>query len=151
MAGLLFPAKDFICRRTLLSPKRLSSGLSAFTSEFGMVSGGAHLDKTPASEILRSAEYITEIKKTLSGRLDGQFSSIPFLANLRQAVNSQFQRKRSISTPRLNTLRCLHLEPINPVIFRGPMSNLGCGFALRCFQRLSNTNLATQRFSWYQS
>ena len=43
-----------------------------------------------------------------------------------------------ISTARLNPLLDLHLLPINPVVSREPKkSNLGDGFALRCFQRLS--------------
>ncbi|PIR91279.1 hypothetical protein COU03_02490 [bacterium (Candidatus Gribaldobacteria) CG10_big_fil_rev_8_21_14_0_10_41_12] len=43
----------------------------------------------------------------------------------------------------------LHLEPINPVVsggFKNP--NLVVGFALRCFQCLSLTNVATQQCSW---
>ncbi len=49
-----------------------------------------------------------------------------------------------ISTPRLKTLLFLHLEPINPVIFRESitMSNLEEGFPLRCFQRLSFSKLS---------
>jgi len=58
----------------------------------------------------------------------------------------------SISTPWLKLLRALHLEPINLVVFQGLMiPNLGRGFALRCFQRLSRPNIATWRFSRYQS
>ena len=54
-----------------------------------------------------------------------------------------------ISTPRLNTLLCLHLEPINPVICgKSKSSHLGVSFALICFQRLSIPDLATQRCSW---
>ena len=54
-----------------------------------------------------------------------------------------------ISTPRLNTLRCLHLEPINPLISgKSKSSHLGVGFALICFQRLSVPNVATQQCSW---
>ena len=57
-----------------------------------------------------------------------------------------------ISTPRLHTLRCLHLEPINVVISHEPsntlsdilVSNPGVGFVLRCFQRLSIPNIATR-------
>ncbi len=60
--------------------------------------------------------------------------------------------KWTISTPWLNTLLCVHREPINLVIFQGPKTPyLGRGFVLRCFQRLSLPNIATQRFSWYQS
>ncbi len=58
----------------------------------------------------------------------------------------------TISTSRLNALLRVHLTPINLVIFQGPKTpNLGKGFVLRCFQRLSLPNIATQRFSWYQS
>ena len=38
------------------------------------------------------------------------------------------------------------------VVYNGPMvSNLGRGFALRCFQRLSRPNIATRHFTWWQS
>jgi len=51
-----------------------------------------------------------------------------------------------ISTPRLNPLRDLHLEPIKVVFSDQIISpNLGNGFTLRCFQRLSKLDLATQR------
>ena len=45
---------------------------------------------------------------------------------------------RAISTAWLNMLPCVHLPPINLVVFQGPWGNtyLGVGFALRCFQRL---------------
>ena len=36
-------------------------------------------------------------------------------------------------------------------VLRTQIPNLGVGFALRCFQRLSLPNIATRRFSWYQS
>ena len=61
-------------------------------------------------------------------------------------------KKWIISTPRLKPLRALHLEPINVVVFHDPtIPNLRVSFALRCFQRLSRPNIATRRFSWYQS
>jgi len=52
-------------------------------------------------------------------------------------------------------LPSLHLGPIKVIVFdQSQMSpNLGMGFALICFQRLSLTNLATQqchgRDNWY--
>ena len=64
---------------------------------------------------------------------------------------------RSISTAQLKRLPALHLRPIDPVVSRGPYppdesgdgrSNLGVGFALRCFQRLSHPDLATRRCPW---
>ena len=62
-------------------------------------------------------------------------------------------RNRTISTPRLNTLLCFHLVPINVIISHGPqtISYLEVGFPLRCFQRLSLPNIATLRCSWQNS
>ena len=58
----------------------------------------------------------------------------------------------TISTSRLNALLRVHLTPINLVIFQGPKTpHLGKGFVLRCFQRLSLPNIATQQFTWWQS
>ena len=57
---------------------------------------------------------------------------------------------RAISTARLNMLPCLHLQPINVVVYNDPQgkSNLVVGFALRCFQRLSRPDADTQRCPW---
>ena len=57
---------------------------------------------------------------------------------------------RAISTARLRTLLPLHLRPIDPVVFGGPLkkSHLAVGFALICFQRLSLPDVATQRCPW---
>ena len=62
------------------------------------------------------------------------------------------QASRPISTPPLKPLRVLHSGPIKPVIsrrssgaLRHGRSHLGVGFALRCFQRLSLPDMATQR------
>ena len=56
----------------------------------------------------------------------------------------------SISTSRLHILRCFHVWPINPIVFRGPRMkpHLKTGFPLRCFQRLSLPYVANQRCSW---
>ena len=62
---------------------------------------------------------------------------------------------RVISTAQLNMLPCVHLPPINVVIFYDPQGkiHLMVGFALRCFQRLSLPGIATQRYTlrhnWY--
>ena len=61
---------------------------------------------------------------------------------------------RPISTAKLNASRHLHTQPINLVVFKGSyslydgISNLGVGFTLRCFQRLSRPHLATRPCSW---
>ena len=67
------------------------------------------------------------------------------------------QAARPISTGKLNTLLCVHTRPINLVVFEGSsvsmfpsrgISNLEVGFPLRCFQRLSLPNIATQQCRW---
>ncbi len=62
-------------------------------------------------------------------------------------------RNRLISTSRLSTLRCVHLKPINVIISHVSQTipNLGVGFPLRCFQRLSIPNIATLRCPWQDS
>jgi len=53
-----------------------------------------------------------------------------------------------------NPLLDLHTQPINLVVYKGPLallggkSNLGTSFPLICFQRLSQPNVATQRCPW---
>ena len=62
---------------------------------------------------------------------------------------------RPISTYQLNALLHLHLKPIYLVVFKGSyyltvgISRLEGGFTLRCLQRLSLPNLATQLCIWY--
>ncbi|MAG11675.1 MAG: hypothetical protein CMI52_02610 [Parcubacteria group bacterium] len=50
----------------------------------------------------------------------------------------------------LNTLRCLHVPPINQIVslVSQMKHNLGNGFVLRCFQCLSVPNLATRLCPW---
>ena len=57
---------------------------------------------------------------------------------------------RPISTGQLHALLHFHLQPINLVVCKGSIrrSYLRGGFTLRCFQRLSFPNLATQRCPW---
>lgn len=66
-----------------------------------------------------------------------------------------FSSPRPISTGKLSTLLCVHFRPIYVVVFHGPYphvwggrSHLGTGFALRCFQRLSFPQVASQRCPW---
>ena len=44
----------------------------------------------------------------------------------------------------------LHLLPINVLVSDDPLwrSNLAAGFVLRCFQRLSDPDVATLRCTW---
>ena len=62
------------------------------------------------------------------------------------------QASRPISNGKLKTLLLLHFHPIKVVVYNRPSgdlrpgtSNLRGGLALRCFQRLSFPDIATQR------
>lgn len=62
---------------------------------------------------------------------------------------------RTISTPPLSTSPCVHVVPINQVIFLGPYWLSAMGYLilgqvsrLRCFQRLSFLDMATLRCRW---
>ena len=59
-------------------------------------------------------------------------------------------RNRNISTSQLNALLRLHLKPINVIISHGSITipNLEAGFPLRCFQRLSIPDIATEHSTW---
>ena len=92
-----------------------------------------------SDRILALGEYITDYRTP----------NLP----IRSAVKSS-----TISTARLNALPRLHLRPINQIISLGSYlspqcsesgePNLKAGFPLRCFQRLSIPNVATQRCLW---
>ena len=71
----------------------------------------------------------------------------------RDSHNSFREFCRGISTSRLNALLHFHLTPINVVISHDPITipHLGAGFPLRCFQRLSNPDIATGRCTWRYS
>jgi len=58
-----------------------------------------------------------------------------------------FSLLSTISTGRLYTLLCLHRPPINLVVSKGSITKpyLRNGFPLRCFQRLSDGNIATRQ------
>jgi len=67
-------------------------------------------------------------------------------------IKENKKRWWSISSARLNFLRNLHLRPINLIVYQGSMKPyLEACFPLRCFQRLSQPNIATQRCSWRNS
>ena len=63
------------------------------------------------------------------------------------------QAYRAISTGQLNALLCLHLRPIDVVVFHGSQG-IPCfegGFPLRCLQRLSCPFIATQHCRWHDN
>jgi hypothetical protein len=65
------------------------------------------------------------------------------------------QASRPISTRKLRDFHLLHTGPINLVVYKGSLGRFSCGrhhleagFTLRCFQRLSQPNVATQLCLW---
>jgi len=56
----------------------------------------------------------------------------------------------TVSTGKLKLLPAVHLLPINLVVSQVSIGkfHLGIGFPLRCFQRLSDSNVATLRCAW---
>ena len=89
------------------------------------------------------------------------FASSFFSAPLEtKGTDSRTARQaRPISTAPLSPSRGVHARPINLVVFQGSFPftgrkpHLGVGFALRCLQRFSRPDLATQRctgrHNWY--
>ena len=69
------------------------------------------------------------------------------------AVSGSDQANRAISTSQLNALLHLHLWPIDVVVFHGSQGRpcFEGGFPLRCLQRLSCPNIATQHYRWHDN
>ena len=65
------------------------------------------------------------------------------------------QAARLISIGKLHNSRCVHIRPIDLVIFQEPLGDLRPGtthlvegFTLRCFQRFSLPHVATEHYPW---
>ena len=116
--------------------RQVLSALVSLTSVFGMGTGGPSPLKTP------TIQGITPSKLNRKGR-----KKQGCLHNCRSSP-------RAISTGRLNTLLRLHRRPINHVVYMDPYSikdgrsYLRGSFTLRCLQRLSRPDVATQLCSW---
>ena len=69
------------------------------------------------------------------------------------AVSGSNQAYRAISTSQLKALLLLHLWPIDVVVFHGSQGRpcFEGGFTLRCLQRLSCPNIATQHYRWHDN
>ena len=72
-------------------------------------------------------------------------------------ISSCRSSPRPISTGQLNTLLHLHFQPINQIVLLGPYSfkdersYLRGSFTLRCLQRLSRPDVATQLCRWHDN
>jgi hypothetical protein len=124
--------------------RAVPSALKTLTSVFGMGTGVSSSPLPPKIRysILTNPFVVGTTKRSVKFYICGQAS-------------------RPISTGKLNTLLCLHTRPINLVVFKGSLddlpkqtvgiSHLEVGFPLRCFQRLSHPNLATQLCRWHDN
>ena len=134
----------------------LSVGEGIRTPGLGDVNAALYQLSYPNSQ-LKTFHLVDSIQQNSSDVSVG----VPILqSERRELMIFKFpNRIRAISTPRLNTLLCLHLAPINLVISQGSHSastadtipNLGVGFILRCFQNLSIPDIATLRCPWQDS
>ena len=68
-------------------------------------------------------------------------------------ISKFLNRNRNISTSSLNALLRLHVKPINVIISHGSITipYLEAGFPLRCLQRLSIPDIATEQCPWQDS
>ncbi len=90
---------------------------------------------------------------TLYGTFNFLFVVFLVYAILLRVIFTFPNRNRTISTSQLKRLLVLHLTPINVIISYGSQTipNLEAGFPLRCFQRLSIPDIATEQSGWRQS
>ena len=72
-----------------------------------------------------------------------------------QMTTSEGEAARPISRGRLSVLPRVDRPPIDLVVYQGPLealrpgsADLGAGFPLICFQRLSRPHIATRRCRW---
>ena len=88
---------------------------------------------------------VVQLLLTVSGTVDARYAG--------PAVTGSDQAYRAISTGQLNALPHLHLRPIDVVVFHGPQGRpcFEGGFPLRCLQRLSCPNIATQHCRWHDN
>ena len=128
--------------------RAVPSALKSLTSVFGMGTGVTSSLSPPKKRYKHYVGYnLGIISKKLPLRPYSRSNQLQHLFC--------GQAARPISTGKLNTLLCVHTRPINLVVYEGSsgsrscgISNLGVGFPLRCFQRLSFPNVATQLCRW---
>ncbi len=136
---------NILCWRLPTLPLRVPSVLEGLTAVFGKRTG-----VTPPT---KHQHRVFKLCTHCSRRANKDFIQTENQKASRDSHNSFREFCRGISTPRLNTLLCFHLVPINVIISHGPQTipYLGVGFPLRCFQRLSIPDIATGRCHWRDS
>ncbi len=135
-AGMNGSAKSFFLQKKLLAMPRADALRPC---------GAARTRASPLRQTTRTELSKIPFVETKSDKKDSK--------TIRDSHNSFREFCRRISTPRLHALLRFHLVPINVVISHEPqtISDLGVGFPLRCFQRLSFPDIATGRCTWWYS
>ena len=117
----------------------LLSAHMSLTSVFGMGTGGPSWQSTPTIQ-----GYTLKTEHRIF---------VMCIRRLEPAILCRTS-PRLISIGQLNTSRCVHLRPINDIVYVEPYSlkdersYLRGSFTLRCFQRLSRPYVATQLCPW---
>ncbi len=127
------------------------SAMEGLTAVFGMGTGVTPPPRSPGKSVSCNSSSPSRTREQTT------LSKVEVLT-LHQQYKRYGQASRPISTRQLKVCACarlLYLGPINLVVFQGSLgrlpcgrSHLGVGFTLRCFQRLSLPNVATQRCHW---
>ena len=121
--------------------RQVLSALVSLTSVFGMGTGGPSPLKTPTIQGITPSKLNNAIRSRRTSACTIMLRSSP----------------RQISIGQLHTLPCFHLRPINVIVYDVPYlikserSNLRGSFTLRCLQRLSRPDIATQLCRWHDN
>ena len=142
-------------RPTFPQVNAVSSALPGLTSLFGM---GRGAPRRHSRHLSLSAKRLFGMGKTKASILSPGLSEVSVPAALGGRTGARLHppspagraSSRAISAARLNVSQRFHLRPIHVVVYHGPLRrpHLGAGFALRCFQRLSDPDAATRRCGW---
>ena len=119
----------------------------------GRVRNGNGCD--PSAMVTGKLDYkVSPEHSKIAGRKSRR-SRMSVVAHVFKHYKHYGQASRPISTGKLHALLRLHIRPINLVVYQGSLGayaygrpHLEAGFTLRCFQRLSLPNIATQLCPW---
>ena len=115
----------------------------SLTAVFGMGTGGSSQPSSPDRKAFSDPQYRTEETTCKTNS-----PCLPYLTLLSNQALDGLVPVRSIHcctyTPGLSTLS----SPRRLTDLCHERSHLGAGFTLRCFQRLSCPDVATQRYAW---
>ena len=102
-----------------VSPQ-VPSALAVFTSVFGMGTGVSPPLLPPEHLVLSTTS--TTPRRVRHESVEDSRASTSTVTAARRRANKKIPSPRPISTGRLNTSPCVHLRPINLVVYQGPYS-----------------------------